>query len=351
VVPGCINGGEIFLEEKNELSSWDNMIEKTAVSLVIPVFNESQTITGLINTVQNQSLQPDEIILVDGGSTDNTLELANKLAGNDHRFCILEAGRAMPGKGRNIGAAQAKSEWIAFTDAGIKLDKRWLESLVKKSQENLSVAIVYGNFSPQVNSFFEKCAAISYVQPLRPGVIRTKSIASCLLKKEVWEKTGGFPDWRATEDLVFMEKAEQLGYHIAYAPGAMVYWQLRPDLPSTYQKFVLYSQYNVWAGRQAFWHYGVARQYAFMLVALLLSVFHSVYWLLLLPVWIAARVAKRMIAHRREFGIKSLFHPGIFFMVMIITLVIDTATFSGWIKAMGTRRPPFNQPADSQLNI
>ena len=288
------------------------MMDKTAVSLVIPVFNENQTIAALIDTIQHQSLPPDEIILVDGGSTDNTIEKANELTGSDHRFCIMEAGKAMPGKGRNIGAAEAKSDWIAFTDAGIRLDRHWLEILVKKSQEDPSAAIIYGNFSPQVNSFFEKCAAITYVQPLRAGAIRTKSIASCLLKKEVWEKAGGFPDWRATEDLVFMEKTEQLGYHTAFAPDAMVYWQLRPDLSATYRKFVLYSKYNVWAGRAAFWHYGIARQYAFMGVVLLLAVFHSGYWLLLLPVWIAARVAKRIIAHRREFGIKPLFHPGYF---------------------------------------
>jgi len=310
------------------------MNKEINISLVIPVYNESQTISDLINSIRSQSYQPREILIIDGGSSDDTVNKAYKLIGDDRRFKIIEAGRAMPGKGRNIGTEQTVYDWIAYTDAGIHLDRYWLEKLVDKVTSNNEPAIVYGNFSPQIKNNFEKAATISYVPALRPGFVRTKSIVSCLLKKEVWKKAGGFPDWRATEDLVFMERAEQLGYTIAFAPDAMLYWQLRPDLKSTYKKFELYSMYNVWAGRQAYWHYGIAKQYLIMLVVITLSVFHSLYWLFVLPAWIMARVAKRIISHRHEFGLKTLFNPAIFFMVMIITIVIDAATFSGWVKAI-----------------
>ncbi len=304
------------------------------VSLIIPVYNECRTIATLINSIKEQSVQPQEVILVDGGSTDNTLQIANNLITDTGYFRIIEAERVMPGTGRNIGAKNAISLWIAFTDAGIKLDKYWMEKLIEKVKENPSIDIVYGNVSPQINQFFDKCAAIAYVSPLRPGRIRTKSIASCLLKKEVWEKSGGFPDWRATEDLVFMENAEKTGFKSIEAPEAMVYWELRPDLKSTFKKFKLYSAYNVWANRQAYWHYGVARQYILMLIFVLLGFFHTYYWLLFLPAWIAARVVKRMWSNRYEFGLKMLFNFTVFLMTIIITLVIDAATFSGWLKAL-----------------
>ena len=310
------------------------MNENLKVSLVIPVFNESQNIEFLLKTIKEQTFQPEEIILVDGGSKDNTVQLIKEFMINEPRLQIIEEERAMPGKGRNIGTELANNEWIAYTDAGIKLDKHWLENLVKKIAQNPALAIVYGNFSPLVENFFEKCAAISYVPSQKSGHIRTKSIASCLLKKEVWKKAGGFPDWRATEDLVFMEKAETLGFPIDFAPEAMVYWHLRPDLRSTYKKFELYSKYNVWAGRQAFWHYGILRQYTVMVLVILFAVLFSWYWLLLIPLWICARVAKRIYSHKQEFGIKTLFNPAIFCMVVVITLVIDAATFSGWLKAL-----------------
>ncbi len=310
------------------------MIEGKAISLVIPVFNESATIAMLIDSIDRQTLQPGEVIFIDAGSLDNTVRLTRELKNADSRYRVIEAGRAMPGKARNIGVAAAATEWIAFTDAGIKLATNWLEELVKKNNEDARASIIYGNYHPVVNSFFERCAAIAYVSPLFPGKIRGKFIASCLLKKEVWEKAGGFPDLRATEDLIFIEKAEQLGYKTAPAPEANVHWQLRPGISSTFKRFDLYSKYNVWAGRQAFWHYGVARQYALMVVFILLGIFHHWYWFLLVPVWLAARVTKRIYIHRHEFGIRTIFNPAVFFMVMLITLVIDAATFTGWIKAL-----------------
>jgi glycosyltransferase involved in cell wall biosynthesis len=315
------------------------MTQALSISLIIPVFNESKTIPDLIATIKKQSYQPAEIIFVDGGSADNTVSLIKELTVNDTAFQVIEAGRAMPGKGRNIGAENARNEWLAFTDAGITLEVNWLKNMVLAAALNPDASIIYGNFSPYISSLFEKCATIAYVPASQANSIRTKSIASSLFKKEVWKKAGGFPDWRAAEDLVFMENAEQLNYKIAYATDAMMYWQLQPDLKKTYRKFELYSKYNVWAGRQASWHYGIAKQYAVLFIVVLLSIFHSAYWLLLIPAWLVARVSKRILSHKFEFGLKPLFNPGVFFLVMMITLNIDAATFSGWLKALITKKP------------
>jgi glycosyltransferase involved in cell wall biosynthesis len=303
------------------------------VSLVIPVFNESETILSLIQSIREQSLQPDEVIFVDGGSTDQTVLLIRSETKNDSRFKLIEAGRAMPGKGRNIGTAAAGHDWIAYTDAGITLDPHWMMQLVK-TREETGADIIYGNFSPQVYSLFEKAAAIAYVPALQPGQIRTKSIASCLLRKSIWEKAGGFPDWRATEDLVFIERADKASAKITTAVAAMVSWKLRPGLVSTFKKFTLYSAYNVWAGRQAFWHYGIARQYLFLIPFILLGIFHSWLWLLAIPAWLGARTAKRAWMHRYEYGTRALSSPVLLFLVALITLTIDLATYTGWVKAL-----------------
>lgn len=308
------------------------------VSLIIPVYNESSSVAQLIETISRQTYQPAEVILVDGGSTDNTIQLIKDHTKAAPFIKVIEAGRAMPGKGRNIGAASAKHNWIAFTDAGIKLDDHWLENLVKRKEQDNTADIIYGGFSPQISNFFDKCAAIAYVSPLMKGRIRTKSIATCLLKKEVWEKTGGFPDWRAAEDLAFMEKAEKMGFKSIEAPEAMVFWKLQPTFASTFRKFDLYSKYNVWAGRQAHWHYGIAKQYALMLAFVLSGIFHSGYWFFVLPAWIIARAVKRTWSHRQEFGANSVFNPGIVLGVAAVTLVIDAATFSGWVKTISRRR-------------
>lgn len=309
------------------------------ISLVIPVFNESATIQPLLRTIRAQTRQPDEVIFVDAGSSDDTVALLHRDTAGDSRFVILEAGPSMPGTARNKGAAITTHAWIAFTDAGITLDPGWLEQLEAAARKDPAVSIVYGNYAPRVSGFFEKCATIAYVAPDVPGRIRGKFIASSLMRKENWAKAGGFPDWRATEDLVFMENAEKAGGKFAEAPEAKVEWQLRQNLASTWKRFDLYSKYNVWAGRQQYWHYGIARQYAGVLIFTLIAALYSPWAWLALPAWLLARVAKRCWIHRQTFGVYTIFNPFIVGMVLVMTLVIDSATYSGWIKALFMKQP------------
>ena len=105
------------------------------ISLVIPVKDEETSLESLYKSICEQTRQPDEVLLVDGGSTDKTIELAQKLASGDLNLKVIETPQASPGKGRNIGAKNAENEWIAFTDAGIKLEKDWLEKLAAKVEK------------------------------------------------------------------------------------------------------------------------------------------------------------------------------------------------------------------------
>ena len=316
-------------------------MQSLKVSLVIPVRNEAHSIELLIESIGRQSFAPDEVVLVDGGSTDATLEIVERLAVGNASLRLVKTEGATPGKGRNLGIEAAPNQWIALTDAGIRLDENWLKELVKASGD---ADIVYGNYTPDfdetrrggdASGLFQKCAALAYVPPQRADGIRGKFIASSLLKKKVWEAVGGFPDLRAAEDLMFMEQAEALGFRVEIAPKAMVYWSLRPDLASTFQKFVLYSKHNVWAGRQWDWHYGVLKQYLALVPFLLLAAFLSWWSLLAFPLWLFARSAKRIFMHRYEHGLAPLFNPMVVFGVALLVLVIDAATFVGWAQAFG----------------
>jgi len=309
-------------------------VKNLKVSLIIPVKNESSSLAELIKSIEEQTFQPTEIVLVDGGSTDSTITIAEQLAEKNSKIKLNKQSEASPGKGRNIGIENAQNEWIALTDAGIKLEKTWLENLVKTANDSPEAEIVYGNFSPIQDSLFVKCAAISYVPVLRKDSIRGKSVASMLLKKKVWESVGGFPDLRAAEDLMFMESVEEQGFKAAFAPHAHIYWELRPNFIGTFQKFKLYSKHNIWAGRAWAWHYGIVRKYLMVLPFIVLAIFHSWWWILGVPAWLAARTAKRILAHRFEFGLKSLFNPLIFGGVALLVLTIDAATFVGWAEAI-----------------
>jgi glycosyltransferase involved in cell wall biosynthesis len=311
------------------------------VSVVIPVRDEVDALPELIASLQSQTFPPSEVVIVDGGSTDGTVARARQLTAGDERFRVVEAGKATPGRGRNIGIAAARNEWIALADAGSRLESQWLERLVKVVQGDPAIAFVYGNFEPIVDSFFTRCASLAYIPPkqMRPGgLIRVPCIASSLLRRETWRQVGGFPDLRAAEDLMFIEKIEQQGCKMGWAPQATIWWHIQPTLRDTFKRFAVYSRHNVWAGRQRGWHYGVARQYLLVLLVVVLALVHSPWWLGLIALGLAARVAKSIWRRRREgSGLGWLFNPLQFLGVAVIILTVDLATFVGWAQALWQR--------------
>lgn len=310
------------------------------VSVVIPVRNEVESLLELIASLQSQTFPPAEVIIVDGGSVDETVALARRLTAGDDRFRVVEAGEATPGRGRNIGISAARHDWIALSDAGNRLEPQWLERLLAVIQRDPAVDFVYGNFEPIVDSFFTRCASLAYIPPKQRrsgGVIRAPFIASSLVRKDAWRQVGGFADLRAAEDLMFMEAIERQGYKIGWAPQATAWWRMQPTLRRTYRRFEVYSRYNVWAGRQRFWHYGIARQYLLALIFLVLALAHSRWWLCVIALGLAARVAKSIRGRREGHGLRWLFNPIQFLGVAVIILTVDMATIVGWGKALWQR--------------
>jgi glycosyltransferase involved in cell wall biosynthesis len=312
------------------------------VSVVVPVRNEESSLPALISSLQAQTFPPTEVVIVDGGSTDATVAIARRLIGDDLRFRIVEAGNATPGRGRNVGIEATRHDWIALTDAGNRLDPQWLERLLDVVLVDPEVEFVYGNFEPVVDSFFTSCAALAYVPPKRvraEGWLRYPFIASSLLRREVWQRVGGFPDLRAAEDLIFMEAIKKQSFKIGYAPGATAFWRLQPTLGRTFRRFVNYSRHNVWAGRQRYWHYGIARHYAVALLLLVLAMVHSWWWLSVLVIGMAARVGKSIWKNRAGRGLQWALNPIRFAYVLVIILAIDLATFTGWLQARVSNPP------------
>ncbi|MDO8726853.1 MAG: glycosyltransferase [Candidatus Methanoperedens sp.] len=96
------------------------------ISVVIPVKNEERKIGQCLDAVFNQTLQPFEVIVVDGHSTDATEECAIKFP---VRVIFEDYGTV--GGARQIGVENSKGEFVAFTDADCIPERNWLENLVK----------------------------------------------------------------------------------------------------------------------------------------------------------------------------------------------------------------------------
>jgi hypothetical protein len=138
--------------------------------------------------------------------------------------------------------------------------------------------------------------------------------------------------------LIFFEEIERKGFKFKWAPLATAYWEMRPDLSSTFRRFLLYSCVNVWAKRQRNWHHAIAKMYAISVPFIVLAAWKSWWWLLVPAAGFAARVGKRIWLRRDGRGILFALNPARFGYVAIITMAIDLAMFTGWIQALFNRR-------------
>ena len=181
---------------------------KGGISLVVPLQDEESTIESLLSSIAAQTLTPNEIVLVDAGCRDATFSRATAL-GVDLPLQVVPAGRVYPGVARNAGVEASTHEWIAFTDGGVVVDTSWLAGLAARADP--SVDVVYGNYEPVCDSYFTECAAIAYISAKNESGTRGASLASCLIRREVVIRAGGFPPFRAAEDLIFIQRLCDVG--------------------------------------------------------------------------------------------------------------------------------------------
>ena len=90
---------------------------KPIVSIVIPVFNGEAFIKNCITSVINQTIQELQIIVVDDGSKDNTLQILRAFENEDERIEVIHQDNAGVSAARNAGLQSVQSEWVLFVDA------------------------------------------------------------------------------------------------------------------------------------------------------------------------------------------------------------------------------------------
>ena len=99
------------------------------ISVIIPVFNESKTISRCLTTLLNQSILPYEIIIIDDGSTDDTIKKVKIQQKSSRKIKILTQDHQGPAKARNFGANIAKGKILVFVDGDMEFEQYFLENL------------------------------------------------------------------------------------------------------------------------------------------------------------------------------------------------------------------------------
>lgn len=93
------------------------MEQKVEISIIVPVYNASRYLRECIESVLTQSFKDFELILVNDGSTDDSLDICKKYEKSDGRIIVVSQANAGVSKARNRGLDVARGEWITFADA------------------------------------------------------------------------------------------------------------------------------------------------------------------------------------------------------------------------------------------
>lgn len=157
------------------------------ISVIIPIYNAEKTIRSCINQIITGNLftKVVELILVNDGSTDNSLDICNEYASQYENIIVINQKNGGAGKARNRGLECASGQWIVFVDADDYISPHYFE-LILDSQTNADL-LIFGTTSikeNQINSMFSSCK-IPEIKKTYFQNDREKFIKSLLLNQVV----------------------------------------------------------------------------------------------------------------------------------------------------------------------
>ena len=246
------------------------------VSVIIPAYNEEEVIGNCLKSLLKQTFKPLEIIVVDDGSTDNTISIVKNCQLSTVNCQLFRQKHLGPGPARNLGASNAKGEILIFVDADMTFDKGFIKDLVKPIINGETI----GTFSKNElvlnkENIWSICWNINRNVPfdmMLPNNYPNKApVFRAILKKE-FDKVGGFDatgeytdDWSLSRKLRVMS---------TLAPGAIYYHFNPSNLREVYKQ-------ARWIGKNEFISGNLARIirsliFYSMPVSLIIGIYKSV---------------------------------------------------------------------------
>lgn len=316
------------------------------VSVIMTVKNEGQSLRLLLDSLIQQTRPPDEVVVCDGGSTDDTIAILEEY----RRWLPLRVVVA-PGsnisQGRNRAITAAAGPIIAVTDGGVILAPVWLEEIVRPIVDE-GAAAVSGWFEADPYTDFEVvmgATVLPTVEEIDPRSFLPSS-RSVAFRKEAWAAAGGYPEWLDYgEDLIFDIKVREKVGPFPFVPRAVAYFRPRGTMRAFARQYYRYARGD---GKAGLWPKRHAVRYATYLL-LLPSLLRALWrgrwhgWVGLLAGGVAYcfRPARRL--WDVTFGWRPPARLRAFALVPLIRLVGDVAKMVGYPPGVlwrWRRRPP-----------
>ncbi len=255
------------------------------ISLIATVLNEGDNIRHLFDSIMRQTRPPDEVVIVDGGSRDDTVSIIRAYQEKLPLRLLVEPGCNIS-EGRNHAINAAAGSIIAVTDAGVRLSDDWLEKITDPLLANPQLNVVGGFFRADPQTSFEIALGATTL-PLEAEIDAETflpSSRSIAFRKAAAKEIGLYPEWLDfCEDLIFDLRLRQTAGPFAFAPAALVYFRPRTTLRKYFRQYFLYARgdgkANLWLKRHLIRYFA----YFLLLPAILVAgaSVHPLFWALI----------------------------------------------------------------------
>ena len=222
------------------------------VSVLVPAYNEEKSIGKCIQSCLNQTEKPFEIIVVNDGSTDNTLEIL-KSFGKQIRVIDIKKNTGNKSKAQEIGLKYVRTDVFVTTDADTRLDENFVKQ-IKKSFEDKSISAVCGYVKSDRNNWLTKVRDINYIigqtiSKKAQGYINALFVivgCSSAFRTKDFRETIKFDHDNITEDLDFTYQLKLSNKKIDFNDNAIAFTQ-DPNTIKSYLKQIYRWYSGGWA--------------------------------------------------------------------------------------------------------
>ncbi len=192
------------------------------ISIVIRTLNEADHLPTLLDSIEQQLTHPDEVVLVDSGSTDETVAIAES---RGLKVVHIPPGEFTFGRSLNWGCEAAKGDILVFVSAHVyALSATWLEDLVSPFADE-RVGLSYGGQTGDHRSNFAEIQLLKRWFPEEGTTNQENSFcnnANCAVRRDLWQSTPYDESLPGLEDMAFARHIRAGGHRIAYVPEAII---------------------------------------------------------------------------------------------------------------------------------
>lgn len=204
------------------------------ISVIIPVYNVEKYLRECLESVINQSYKNLEIIIINDGSTDNSLSICNEYKEKDNRIRVISQENRGLATTRNVGIENSRADYIMFVDSDdyIHLD------IVKILYENIQIF----NADISLGDYTKKAEMLMKGEPKESVLLSKEDMYNSLydkhtraaawasiMKKSLFGEDLRFPDGRIYEDAFIIHKLIDRANIIVYSDNILYYYRMRED--------------------------------------------------------------------------------------------------------------------------